>query len=336
MKAVVVHGAGDLRVEQRAAPEPMAGEVLLRMTHGGICGSDLSYYRHGAVGDFAVRQPLVLGHEVVGVVAHDPSGRYAVDTPVAIHPATSCGTCLECQAGELNVCRNARYLGSAASNPHTQGGFVELMTVRLDQVRELPARLPLERAVLAEPLGVALHALARAGGVAGAKVLVSGAGPIGLLVTSAAKAAGAQEVWTTDVLDHPLEIARMVGADRTVRVDMDNVPVGYFDVAVEASGSPIASGVALAAARRRGVLVQVGMVPGGLVGIALSPLVSREIDIRGAFRFNTEIDDAIRLLTDTDALDLVITHTFDIDEALAGMRIAANPAVSGKVVLRLS
>ena len=117
-----------------------------------------------------------------------------------------------------NVCRNARYLGSAASDPHTQGGFAEFILVRPDQVRPLPDSLPLSRAVLAEPLAVALHALGRAGGVSGARVLVGGSGPIGLLVAGAAKATGAAEVWTTDLLSHPLSIAGQLASTETVRI----------------------------------------------------------------------------------------------------------------------
>ena len=263
MKALVVHGAGDLRFDDLPAPVPEPGQVLVRNTHGGICGSDLHYYKHGAVGAFSLQEPLVLGHEVVGRIDYDPSGALATGTPVAIHPATPCGNCPECLAGVRNVCRNARYFGSAASLPHTQGGFSEYMIVRQDQIRMLPDTLPLSRAVLAEPLAVGLHALNRAGGVAGAKVLVGGSGPIGILAAGAAKAAGAAEVWTTDILDHPLEIALDVGVDRTVRIGSDTLPDQYFDVAIEASGASVAVGATLAAVRRRGVMVQLGMFPPG-------------------------------------------------------------------------
>src|SRR6476659_6779203 len=272
MKALVVHGAGDLRFDDLPAQAPEPGQVLVRNTHGGICGSDLHYYKHGAVGAFSLREPLVLGHEVVGRIEYDPSGALAAGTPVAIHPATPCGHCPECLTGVRNVCRNARYFGSAASFPHTQGGFSEYMIVRQDQIRMLPDTLPLSRAVLAEPLAVGLHALNRAGGVAGAKVLVGGSGPIGTL----------------------------------------------------------------AAVRRRGVMVQLGMFPPGPRPAELSALVAKEIDYRGAFRFDTEFDESIALLAGSTALDPVITHSFDLVDAVAAMDVSAQPATSGKVVLRLS
>jgi L-idonate 5-dehydrogenase len=336
MKALIVHGAGDLRVDDLPWTPPERGQVLVRNTHGGICGSDLHYYRHGAVGNFKLREPLVLGHEVVGRIELDPSGTLSKSTPVAIHPASPCGHCPECVAGTRNVCRNGRYFGSAASFPHTQGGFSEYMVVRQDQIRELPTTLPLSRAVLAEPLAVGLHALNRAGGASGAKVLVNGSGPIGILVAGAAKIAGAEEVWSTDMLEQPLKIASDVGVDHTVRIGSDDLPDRYFDVAIEASGASAAVGPTLAAVRNRGVMVQLGMFPPGPRPAELSALVAKEIDLRGAFRFDTEFDESIALLAGSSALDPVITHSLALRDAVAAMDIAADPASSGKVVLRLS
>ena len=334
MKAVMVHGAGDLRVQERATPEPGDGQVLLRIAYGGICGSDLSYFRHGAVGDFVLREPLVLGHEVVGTVAADPSGRLPAGAPVTVHPATTCGECELCRSGAANVCPKARYLGSAATMPHTQGGFAEYLLVRDDQVRRLPAGMPLQRGVLAEPLGVAVHGLARAGQLAGARVLVNGAGPIGLLTVGAAIEAGAAEVGVSDVLDRPLRLAEQLGATGTWRVDAEPLPQERFDVVIEASGVPAAIGGALAAVRRRGVFVQVGLLPGGPQPVALAALAAREIDMRGAFRFGTEIDRAVEMLAGTTRFDPVITQVFDVADASEAIAVAADPATSSKVVLR--
>ena len=142
----------------------------------------------------------------------DRESAVPIGTPVAIHPATPCGRCAQCLSGRENICAYATYLGSAASWPHTQGGFSSVCTVRAGQLRVLPKNLPLTRAVLAEPLSVALHALNRAGDISGKRVLVSGSGPIGLLVTHAAVLRGAAEVWACDVLERPLALARALGA----------------------------------------------------------------------------------------------------------------------------
>jgi L-idonate 5-dehydrogenase len=336
MRSVVVRKAGDLSVEERPDPRPRPGQVLLNITHGGICGSDLHYYQHGANGEFAISEPLTLGHEIAGVVAEDPSGELTAGTPVTVHPATPCGHCRECDSGLAHVCRHCRYLGSAAHVPHTQGGFSEQLVVRSAQVRVLPEGLTPARAVLAEPLAVALHGLARAGRVRGARVLVSGAGPIGVLVAGAARAAGADQVCATDLLEFPLRLAERAGADSTVRIGHGELPSEHFDIAIEASGAPAALGGVLAAVRRAGTVVQLGMLPAGPAGVALAACVGKEIDLRGSFRFDAELDEAVALLSSTDRFDSVITHAFPLERAAEAMETAADPAVSGKVVLRVT
>jgi threonine dehydrogenase-like Zn-dependent dehydrogenase len=138
VRALVVHGAGDARLEERPAPVPGPGEVAVRVAYGGICGSDVHYWRHGRVGDARVREPLVLGHEVVGTVAAvgpnleglwDGATGPGPGTPVAVHPATPCGACPECRADRRTVCRAVRYLGSAAHLPHVQGGLTDVLVV---------------------------------------------------------------------------------------------------------------------------------------------------------------------------------------------------------------
>ncbi|NEM90944.1 zinc-binding dehydrogenase [Galbitalea soli] len=340
MKALVAHGAGDLRIEDREAREPGSGEVLIRMTHGGICGSDLHYYKEGRVGAFAITEPLVLGHEVAGRVerdgrASDDPNALPVGTPVTLHPASYDRQNPEFDPARPTISPGARYLGSAATTPHTQGGFSEFVTARTDQVRVLPEGLPLSRGVLAEPLGVGLHAIARAGGVDGRRVLISGSGPIGLLALRAAVLAGATEVWASDVLERPLALARQLGAAGTVALRSEQVPTRAFDVVIEAAGVPAATSTAIRAVRSGGVVVQVGMVPGTPEPYALAELVSREIDLRGAFRFDTEIDTAIEMLARDPLFDLVVTHSFAADDAVAAFAVAADSAVSSKVVLRL-
>ena len=341
MKALVAHGAGDLRIEERTPQSPGPDQVLIRMTHGGICGSDLHYYKEGRVGSFAITEPLVLGHEVAGRVVQDgraetdPAAALAPGTAVTLHPATYDRGNREFDPLRPTISPGARYLGSAATHPHTQGGFSVLFTARADQVRVLPGTLPLERGVLAEPLAVGLHGLSRAGGVAGKKVLISGSGPIGLLALRAAVRLGAWEVWASDVLERPLALATRLGAAGTFALRSEPVAERAFDVVIEAAGVPAAVTSAIRAVASGGVVVQIGMVPATPEPYALSELVSREIDLRGAFRFDTEIDTAIRMLTDDPLFDLVVTHTFPADDAIAAFETASDPAVSSKVVLRL-
>src|SRR3954468_22939875 len=276
MRACVAHGAGDLRIDELEVRKPGSGEVAVAISHGGICGSDLHYYHRGGVGDFRIREPMVLGHEVVGTVAELGPGVEgpAVGTPVAVHPATPCGKCPECRDGRANVCRDTRYLGSAARIPHVQGGFAAQVVVPAGQLRAVPAGLGLRRAALAEPLSVALHAVRRAGAVRGRRVLVTGAGPIGCLVVAAAKEAGAAEVIVSDLVDEALAVAARVGATTTVRAGGPGWPE-VVDVAIEASGAPAALADCLRTVRRAGTVVMLGMLPPGEVGFVASTVITR-------------------------------------------------------------
>lgn len=311
MQALVVHGAGDLRVETVPDPNCPPDGVLVRMEWGGVCGSDLSYWKNGASGTAVLRDPLILGHEVAGHVAQigsevDPGALsgIGVGTRVTVHPATLVGDqgLPEDLADRTNLWPQVRYFGSAAFQPHEPGGFSQLRAVRLDQLRRLPEGLSTREAALAEPLGVAIHALHRAGDVSGRSVLVNGCGPIGLLTVAAARAAGAD-----------------------------------VEIAIEASGAPRALGCVIAALRRGGVLVQVGNLPAGEISAALGNIVTREIDYRGSYRFVDEISEALTMLAGPTNFSPVVTHTFDLAQAHEAFEVAADRSTgSSKVLLRLS
>jgi len=334
MKAIVIHGRLDLRVEDVPTPEPGAGELRLRMAYGGVCGSDLHYWAHGANGEYVVREPLVPGHEVSGTVELDPSGELAPGTPVTVHPATF-GTPEPGIEDRPHLWPGGAYLGSASTWPHTQGGMSEHLVVRRDMVRMLPEGVSLRRAALAEPLAVALHGLNVAGDVAGRRVLVSGSGPIGLLAAAAALARGAAEVVSTDVLEGPLERARRLGVHGTVRVGAEQVPPLAFDVVLECSGAPAATSAALVGARRGAVVVQVGMVPDEARPVNLAPLVSKELQLRGSFRFADELDEALELLAAHPGIEDVVTHVLPAERAAEAFAAAQDSAASGKVLVSL-
>ncbi|MEU1197763.1 L-idonate 5-dehydrogenase [Streptomyces sp. NPDC005813] len=334
MLGCVIHGQGDLRVDELPVPSPGPGQALVAVRYGGVCGSDLHYWRHGGVGDFRLREPMVLGHEVVGTVVSYGAGARgpAPGTPVAVHPATPCGACPECLDDRSNVCRDTRYLGSAARTPHVQGGFAARFVVPAGQLWALPAGLDLRRAALAEPLSVALHAVRRAGDVAGRHVLVTGAGPIGCLVVAAARAAGAARITVTDLLPRALSYAVAAGADAVVRADDPAWPA-EVDVAVEASGVAAGLDTCLRLVRRGAVIVQLGMLPPGRSPFAGNLLVSREIELRGAFRFGAEFDDALALLAAEPAFDELVSAVVPVREAESAFALAADRSRSCKVLL---
>lgn len=341
MRACVVHGAGDLRVEDVAPAEPGPGQVAVDVAFGGICGSDLHYYHDGRVGDFLVSEPMVLGHEVAGRVALAGEGAEAPPpgTPVAIHPATPCDGCRECREGHRNVCAGTRYLGSAARVPHVQGGFAQRIVLPAGQVRPLPPGLSLRVAALTEPLSVALNAVRRAGEVRGRRVLVTGAGPIGCLVVAALRHAGAAEIIVSDLVDEALALARRVGATSAVRAgaggpDHDAWPEAV-DVAIEASGAPAGLADCVRTVRRTGTVVMLGMLPPGDVGFPASIVITREIRLVGSFRFDTEFDDALALLAAGLDVEPVITHTVPLAEARAAFDLAGDRTVASKILLDL-
>ncbi|WP_179382258.1 L-idonate 5-dehydrogenase [Streptomyces sp. SA15] len=337
MLGCVIHGQGDLRAEELPVPTPGPGQALVAVRYGGVCGSDLHYWRHGGVGDFRLREPMVLGHEVVGTVVSygDGASGPVVGTAVAVHPATPCGVCPECADGRRNVCRDTRYLGSAARFPHVQGGFAAQVVVPAEQLRPLPTGLELRRAALAEPLSVALHAVRRAGDLRGRHVLVTGAGPIGCLVVAAAKAAGAGHVTATDLLPEALRYASAAGADTVVRAD-DPSDAGWpseVDTAVEASGVAAGLDTCLRLVRRGGVVVQLGMLPSGQSPFAGNLVVSREIELRGAFRFDGEFDEALELLAAEPVFDGLVSAVVPVREAESAFALAADRSRSCKVLL---
>ena len=332
MKALYIDGKLDLVEREVPLPEPGEGEVRIRVHFVGICGSDLHYYFEGANGAFVVKEPLTPGHELSARVDLDPSGTWAPGTPVTVHPARFG----QSEAGiedAPNLWPGGSYLGSASTAPHTQGGMSEYLIVDVGMVRALPEELSLEAAALAEPLAVSLHGVTRAGDVTGKRVLVSGAGPIGLLAVAAAKSRGAAEVTITDLLPEPLARGRAVGADRTIQIGVEEIPENAFDVVLECSGAAPAISQAFRSARRRGIVVQIGMVPDEGRPINLAPAISKEISIHGVFRFVDEIDEAIRILAAEPGVASVVTQVIPATSAAEAFDIARDSSASGKVLV---
>ena len=267
--ACVIHDKGDLRLETRTVGEPGAGQVRVRIAAGGICGSDLHYFNAGGFGTVRLREPMVLGHEVAGTIeAVGPAvTRVSVGDRVALNPARACGECRFCRDGAPRHCLNMKFYGSAMPWPHSQGAFSTLILAEAQQCEPLAARVSFAEGACAEPLAVALHAVAQAGDLTGRRVLVTGAGPIGLMVIAAARWAGAAEIVAVDLHAPALEKAEILGAVRTINVSADPEALGrdyaadkgWFDAAFECSGAPGIFKDIAPVLRPRGVLVQLGM-----------------------------------------------------------------------------
>jgi L-idonate 5-dehydrogenase len=335
--AVVVHGVGDLRIEtfEHASPEPH--EAVVDIAYGGICGSDLHYWLHGAAGESVLRAPLVLGHEVVGTViqaATDGSGP-AVGTDVAVHPATPGGTGARYPEDRPNLSPGCTYLGSAARVPHTQGAFSRYSVLPARMLRPLPQGLQLRAAALAEPASVAWHAVSQAGDLNGKRVLVIGSGPIGSLIVAVAKRAGAAEIIAVDMHEAPLEIAKAVGATGTIlATDSEAIEAVQADVVLESSGNHRGLASALRGAMRGGKVVMVGLLPSGDQPVPISLAITRELNLVGSFRFNDEIDAVLAALADGSLyVDPIVTHEFPSTQAIEAFDLAKDPTRSGKVLI---
>jgi L-iditol 2-dehydrogenase/L-idonate 5-dehydrogenase len=338
--AVVAHAAGDLRIEHVPVPAPGPSEAVVEVAFGGICGSDLHYWLHGAAGESVLRAPMVLGHEIVGTVLHaatDGSGP-AAGTPVAVHPATPGPGAARYPEDRPNLSPGCTYLGSAARFPHTAGAFSRYATLPARMLRQLPEGLSLRTAALAEPASVAWHAVARAGDVSGKTALVIGSGPIGALAVAVLKRAGARRIVAVDMHAKPLEIALAVGADEVLTGDEeDAIAAVEADVVIESSGSHHGLASAIKGAVRGGKVVMVGLLPSGPQPVLISLAITRELELLGSFRFNSEIDEVIAALADgTLFVDPVVTHEFPLGRGLEAFEVARNSAESGKVLLDFS
>lgn len=334
MKTLAIHGKEDVRWEDRSIPEPGTGEVRLRVKYVGICGSDLHYYFHGANGENVVREALTPGHELSATVDFDPAGKLAPGTPVTVHPARY-GPAVPGLEDRPHLRPDGDYLGSAGTMPHRQGGAAEYLVVDEQMVRVLPPDLRLERAALAEPLAVALHAVHIAGNVTGKRVLVTGAGPIGLLTVAAAANAGADLIAVSDVHAGPLERAKKLGATEVMQAGRDTIADEAYDVVFECSAAPIALSQGVRAVRRAGTVVQVGILPDADITVNLAPMLAKEVTLHGTFRFSVELDEAISMLSASSELDAVITDVIPARNAVEAFTTARDASASAKVLLAL-
>ncbi|PBB44680.1 L-idonate 5-dehydrogenase [Mesorhizobium sp. WSM3866] len=339
MKSIVIHAAKDLRIEDRPVEEPGPGQVLLRPAAGGICGSDLHYYNHGGFGTVRLKEPMILGHEVSGVIESLGPGVSGLQTGqlVAVSPSRPCYSCRYCREGMHNQCLNMRFYGSAMPFPHIQGAFREMLVA--DAIQCAPADgLTAGEAAMAEPLAVCLHATRRAGEMLGKRVLVTGCGPIGLLSIISARRAGAAEIVAVDIADFTLSMAMRAGADKTINTRSEPEGLapyladkGTFDILYECSGAASALAQGIAALRPRGTIVQLGL-GGAEMALPMSTVTAKELSINGSFRFHPEFAVGVELMR-KGLIDVkpLITHSVPVDEALSGFELANDRSQAMKV-----
>jgi len=334
-----LYGKGDLRLESEPVNVPGLGEVLVRVGRGGICGSDLHYFHDGGFGPIRVREPIIVGHEFAGTIEAVGANveTLRVGDRVAVNPSQPCGHCLYCQQGLPQHCLEMRFIGSAFRLPHEQGGFRERLVVAAEQCVKGGAETSVQALACAEPLSVCLHAAKNAGPLAGKKVLVNGAGPIGALCVAVAKYHGAAEIVVADLFEKTLSVALEMGAQRAINVQEEpeaftiyGKDKGYFDIVFECSAAQSALENVFAVVKPLGTIVQVGVT--GALSFPLNMLVGKEVKWIGSHRFHAEFAEAVKLIS-AGCIDVrpIVTDTFAMEDIHAAIKAASDRSRSVKV-----
>ncbi|KAJ7215877.1 chaperonin 10-like protein [Mycena pura] len=359
----VLYGAKDLRLEDRTRWPPQAGQAQVAVLATGLCGSDLHYYLHGRNGDFALKAPLVLGHEAAGVVTAVGPGvkGLVVGQRVAIEAGIMCKKCDYCMSGRYNLCKEMRFCSSAKTFPYADGTLQTFMNHPAYVLHPLPENCSFEQAALAEPLSVLLHAARRAQLSPGQTVLVFGVGAIGLLACSIAQFMGAARIVAIDMNQARLDFAKTNGfaddtyclplldkaktideqlrrAKETIQTALQEFdePDG-FDVVFECTGAEPCIQMSIHAAISGGKVMLIGMGSRNVM-LPLSSATSREVDIQGSFRYANTYPAALALLASGKLhnVDALVTHRFSLAQtAQAFDLLARGKDEDGRLVLKV-
>lgn len=321
MRACVLRGTHDIDLEERPIPEPAPNEVLVEVRAVGTCGSDTHYYEHGRIGDHVVRAPLILGHETSGVVVGHGAGaeQHGLGQRVSLEPGVPCFRCLQCRRGSYNLCPDVRFFGT----PPVDGTFCEYVTLHEEFAYSVPEELSDTASALLEPLSVGVWACQKARVQPGSRVLVTGAGPIGLIAAQTARAFGAGEVVVTDVKPQRLAMAAELADARTLDVRQPTEFGFEPNVLLECSGHAPAIGEAVRTMARAGRVVLVGM-GGAEIPLPLSQVQTRELEVTGTFRYANTWPTALALaVSGAVDLDRLVTHRFGLARVEQALTIAA-------------
>ncbi|AXH94938.1 NAD(P)-dependent alcohol dehydrogenase [Ornithinimicrobium avium] len=324
VRAAVLTGVGSVEVQERPRPVPRPDEVLVEVLSVGVCGSDTHYYEHGRIGSFVVEDQLVLGHEASGRIVQvgadvDPA---RVGERVSIEPGVPCRTCEQCLAGRYNLCPRMVF----HATPPVDGSLVEIVSHHHAFVHPVPDGVDDDAAALAEPLSVGIWACRKGGVRLGSRVLVTGAGPVGILSAYAARAAGAAWVAVADVNPHRLAVVERMGF---VALDVSAAPLDEAlggarepEVLLECSGHEGSTVAGLHALARAGRAVLVGMGSDEMP-LPVAALQERELVLTGVFRYANTWPTALGLLAHDDgSLAALVTGHFDLEHTADALTAA--------------
>jgi L-iditol 2-dehydrogenase len=330
MKAAVLHAANDLRVEDVPVPSIGPEDALVRVRACGICASDVHYFVHGRIGQYVVEEPMIVGHELAGdVVAIGPGVRgLAVGTRVALEPGVTCGRCQMCKSGRYNLCPDVSFFAT----PPIQGAMSEYAVIRADFAHPLPDHVSYEQGALCEPISVGIHCCDLTGVKPGDRVVILGAGPIGLTAILAARQRGAGLVIISDVYPARLDVARRLGA---VAVDVRTEDIAAVvrertggvgaEALFDTSGVRGVTEAAPELVRKGGAIAIVGLPADDAITYRMLTVVHKELTIHGVFRYANTYAAAVALVASGQyPVEAVVTDHYPIDEALAAFDTALN------------
>ena len=332
MKAALLTGIR--KIEICDVPRPQIAtpqDVLIRVDTVGVCGSDLHYYRNGRIGVQVVQFPWIVGHECAGVVAAVGSGvtRLKEGDRVAVDPLVACGQCDQCLAGREHTCRGQKFLGCPGQ---LNGAMAEYLVMPERSCLAMPANMTFDQAVVCEPFAVGLWAVKLAAPVAGRKVAVLGAGPIGLCVMASLQAAGAGAVYATDLLDERVSLARAMGAGWAANASRQDAvaaiaaaqPQG-LDIVFECAGQQETLDQAMRMLTPGGTAVIVGIPEGDRLSFDMNYARRKELTLRNVRRQNDCAAEAIRLVArGLVNLDAIVTHHYTLDQSQAAYDLVAD------------
>lgn len=325
MRASVLMSQEQLEIQERPTPQAGPGEVVVKVAAVGVCGSDTHYYRHGRIGDFVVENPLVLGHELSGRIVAVGEGVAAdrIGERVAVEPQKPCHTCRECLAGRYNLCPHMEFYAT----PPIDGAFTGYVAIESIFAHALPDEVSDEAGALLEPLSVAITTMRKARIVPGSRVLIAGAGPIGIICAQTAKAFGATEIIVSDLVAERRERALAYGATQTIdptRVDVANAGLDV-DAFIDASGAPRAVFDGIKAVRPAGHAVLVGL-GNSEMNLPVEHIQNLEISVTGIFRYTDTWPVGIQLVASGQVdLDSLVTGRFDLEHAAEALDSDKDP-----------
>lgn len=325
MRAAVLQDIRDIRVGDVPPPVPGAGDLLVRVKAVGVCGSDIHSYVEGSTTGRTKVQPMVLGHELAGVITGDTAAQAGLPegTLVAVDPAQPCGACEWCHRGHTNLCPNVKFLGYPPSN----GAMAEYVVVPRSALHPVPSSFDAATAVLLETLGVAIHAMDLAKMRLAESVAVLGCGPVGLLLVQLARLAGADRVFAVDPIGYRAQLARELGAhdafDSYAAIAQASGSRGV-DLVLEATDSGLGFEHAARASRIGGRVVMVGIPEGNQYTLPASEARRKGLSIKFSRRMPEVYPRAIALAASGRVqLAPLASHHFKLEDANAAFEMQA-------------